>query len=213
MNLRDPIVVFLGPSCDKKIASKILDANYLPPARRGDILKSVVNGTKTIVLIDGSMIYEYPPSVMEVYQAISEGVTVVGCASLGALRGVELRYHGMFAMGWVYQKYLERSIVRDDELVTPFDPITHKPLTIPLVRIRYSVSQLTNANMLNPKQGYELIDKLLNVYCEDRTDDRVRELAKECNISSEITESLLSQKFDVKANDTIECLSHLRMLI
>jgi hypothetical protein len=47
------LVVFLGPSLEAETARKILDAEYRPPASRGDIFRAVVEGAKIIGLIDG----------------------------------------------------------------------------------------------------------------------------------------------------------------
>ena len=47
-----------------------------------------------IILIDGWMVQRYPPSPMELYEAMAAGVMVGGAASLGALRAVELGARG-----------------------------------------------------------------------------------------------------------------------
>jgi len=47
------ITVFLGPSLDRTEAEKILSANYLPPAKRGDLLAAAIEGSTIICLIDG----------------------------------------------------------------------------------------------------------------------------------------------------------------
>src|SRR5262245_55733660 len=118
------IRVFLGPSCSWDEARAVLEAEYRPPARRGDLLRAVADGVGTIVLIDGVLVYDYPPSPKEVFAALEQGVSVIGTASLGALRSVELRNHGMKGFGTIYQWYLSGIIDRDDEVVVPFDAET-----------------------------------------------------------------------------------------
>ena len=209
---KQPIVVFLGPSYDRFLAQKLLNADYRPPAKRGDIAHAAKEGAKTIVLIDGYLVYEYPPSPMEVYKVITQGVKVIGSASLGALRAVELKKYGMIGSGWVYQRYLDLSIDSDDEVVTSLDIQTDKGLTLPLVRIRFAVSQLISDNRISKSQGDMLVSNLQNIYFERRTKESVYLAGKKCSMSDEIIKYILSKKFDVKAIDTLDCLRHIALL-
>lgn len=201
-----PIVVFLGPSCSYSLAQLALDADYRPPARKGDITQIAEEGAQTIVLVDGFLVYDYPPSPMEVYEAIDKGITVIGTSSLGALRAVELNQHGMFGNGWVYEGYLNRLIDSDDEVVASLDSRTNQGQTIPLVRVRFAVSQLIINGKLSTTQGNTLIKLLQNVYFENRTTDVVLQCAKQCLMSSDVVACLLSRKFDIKTLDTLNCL-------
>src|SRR4051812_46459755 len=47
------VVVFLGPSLDTEVALGILDADYRPPARKGDFYRLLGSDVETVVLIDG----------------------------------------------------------------------------------------------------------------------------------------------------------------
>jgi TfuA protein len=207
--IRKPIVTFLGPSYPRFLAQKILDADYRPPARRGDLIRAVKDGAQTIILIDGYLVYDYPPSPMEVHEVIARGVTVIGTASLGALRAVELKQCGMFGSGWVYERYLDLSIDSDDEVVTSLNARTDEGVTLPLVRIRYAVSQLVVDGKLSKAQGKFLINYLRNIYFEKRTKTSVQIAAQQCSISTDITESLFSKEFDIKAIDTLDCLHYI----
>lgn len=99
------VVVFLGPSLAVAEARAILDADYLPPARRGDIAAAVARGAETVVLIDGY--FEQVPAVWhkEILWALSRGVRVCGAASMGALRAAELAPFGMLGVGRVFEAY------------------------------------------------------------------------------------------------------------
>jgi hypothetical protein len=100
------VVVFLGPSLAAAEARAILDADYLPPARRGDIAAAVgTRRAETIVLIDGY--FEQVPAVWhkEILWALSRGVRVCGAASMGALRAAELAQFGMLGAGRVFEAY------------------------------------------------------------------------------------------------------------
>ena len=206
MKTNQSLVVFLGPSYETVRAKTIVEASYWPPARRGDVERAARSGAKTIVLIDGCMVHSLPPSPMEIYEVIRGGTTVVGAASLGALRGVELRYHGMTGSGWIYDRYLDGSIDSDDELVTLFDPRTGNPLTVPLVRIRYALSKLSEAGSVLEGQKVTLLRSLRSTYFEERTISLIRSLAHKCDLRPNVIDELFSPLFDIKALDTIECL-------
>lgn len=207
--VHNSIVAFLGPSYPRFLAQKVLDADYRPPAKKGDIKHAAINGAKTIILIDAYLVYEYPPSPMEVYEVISQGVKVIGTASLGALRAVELRKHGMLGSGWVYENYLNRSIDSDDEVVTSLDSKTDKGTTLPLVRVRYAASKLIAEKKLSRVQAKNLIEYLRSIYFEKRTKACIKLAAQKCSLSNDIAERLLSEEFDIKAIDTLDCLHRL----
>jgi hypothetical protein len=207
MAAADPnsIVVFLGPSCDLSLAREALKADYRPPARRGD-MASAASSARIIVLIDGCLIHYYPPSPTEIWEVIESGVIVYGAASLGAMRGVELRRHGMRATGWVFERYLDGSIDCDDEVVVLFNEQTGTPTTVPLVRVRYALECLGRQGLVNDAQSSQLLQRLRAIYLEGRTTMAVRDAAIASGIPADITERIFSDIYDIKAIDTLACL-------
>jgi hypothetical protein len=116
-------IIFLGPSLSHEKARKILDAEYRPPAKKGDFLRLAAPATDlTIVgLVDAYFLQDYPPSPIEVYQLIKrKNILVVGSASLGALRAVELEKFGMIGVGKIFQLYKNGIIDADDEVAVTF---------------------------------------------------------------------------------------------
>ncbi|MEL7154742.1 MAG: TfuA-like protein, partial [Pseudomonadota bacterium] len=88
-------VAFLGPSLPPADAAGVTDAVILPPARRGDVVHAIAkHDPETILIIDGY--FEQVPSVWhkEILWALSQGRTVAGAASMGALRAAELDQFG-----------------------------------------------------------------------------------------------------------------------
>jgi hypothetical protein len=90
-----PVVVFLGPTLSHDDARDVLDAEYLPPAAHGDVLRAALRRPRAIALVDG--VFERVPAVWhkEILFALSEGIHVYGAASMGALRAAELDAFGM----------------------------------------------------------------------------------------------------------------------
>jgi hypothetical protein len=116
------IVVFAGPSLELVAARRILDADYRPPAVKGDVIAAVRSGAPAIGIIDGA--FEWTLSVWhkEILWALSEGVYVLGAASMGALRAAELAAYGMRGVGRVYELYRDGLLEDDDEVAVVHAP-------------------------------------------------------------------------------------------
>jgi hypothetical protein len=117
-------VIFLGPSLSHEKARKIFDADYRPPAKKGDFLRLAADpNIKMVGFVDGVFLQDYPPTPIEVYQlARKEGVLLAGAASLGALRAVELEKFGMVGIGKIFQLYKTGRVDADDEVAVTFVP-------------------------------------------------------------------------------------------
>lgn len=203
-------VVFLGPSCCVAEAADVLTADFRPAARAGDIRAAVRRGIRRVILIDGVMVYGYPPSPTEVYESIQAGVELIGAASLGALRAVELRNHGMQGVGWVYEQYLRTAVMADDELLALMHPVTQAPLTVPLIRVRYALECLGDEGRVPRPVAAQLLDELRTVYFEDRTRACIEAAASRAGMTTAATAELFDLRFDIKRADTLRCLSELR---
>ena len=111
-----PVVVFLGPTLSHDDARDVIDAEYLPPAAHGDVLRAALRRPRAIGLVDG--VFERVPAVWhkEILFALSEGIHVYGAASMGALRAAELDAFGMRGVGEIYHAYAEGVLEDDDEV-------------------------------------------------------------------------------------------------
>ena len=135
-------VIFLGPSLTHEKARKILDAEYRPPAKKGDFLRfaAPVNDLTIVGLIDGYFLQDYPPSPIEVYQLIMrKNILVVGSASLGALRAVELEKFGMVGIGKIFQLYKKGIIDADDEVAVTFAEERQSLQSEAMIDIRFNL--------------------------------------------------------------------------
>jgi hypothetical protein len=110
--------VFLGPSLKWGEARTVLpNAQYLPPAKAGDVYTAVRAGATVIAIIDGY--FEQVPAVWhkEILYALSVGVWVFGASSMGALRAAELHQFGMVGVGQIFEAYRDGVHEDDDEVV------------------------------------------------------------------------------------------------
>jgi hypothetical protein len=111
-----PVVVFLGPTLPQDEARAVFDAQYLPPAGHGDVLRAALHRPRAIALVDG--VFDTLAAVWhkEILFAVSDGVHVYGAASMGALRAAELDRFGMRGVGAVYRAYADGMREDDDEV-------------------------------------------------------------------------------------------------
>lgn len=132
-------IVFLGPSLSTEKATKILDADYRKPAKKGDFLQLVFKETKFVGLIDGFFLQDYPPTPIEIYNLLrKKGTKVYGSSSLGALRAVELSKYGMIGVGKIFNLFKKGILDADDEVAVTFTDYSNYKSEA-LIDIRYNL--------------------------------------------------------------------------
>jgi TfuA protein len=171
------IVVFLGPSLPKSEASRILSAEYLPPARRGDLPFIAGKGVRIICLIDGVFFQESAVAHKEVLSAISQGIRVIGASSMGALRASELDTLGMEGVGEVYRLYKSGEIDSDDEVALIFDPEEYFALSVPLVNIRHLLKLAADKGIIRDQERLQIFSIARSLYFPQRTWETISSLA------------------------------------
>src|ERR687883_615679 len=135
-------IIFVGPSLRHEKAREILEADYRPPAKKGDFLRlaGLLNDVTVVGLVDGLFLQDYPPTPIEVYQlAIKKNIVLVGAASLGALRAVELEKFGMIGIGKVFELYKKGKLTADDEVAVTFVEGEHHLQSEALIDIRFNL--------------------------------------------------------------------------
>ncbi len=179
-------IIFLGPSLTHEKARKILDAEYRPPAKKGDFLRFTMpaDGLTVVGLVDGYFLQDYPPSPIEIYQLIMRKNTVViGSASLGALRAVELEKFGMIGVGKIFELYKKGIVNADDEVAVTFTEEPQSLQSEAMIDIRFNlfiakrkgiIDEITKKIVARvakrvyfPYRNYEdILDKTKNMYPE-----------------------------------------------
>lgn len=209
---KSKIIIFLGPSLSRDKAKSILiDAEYKPPARKGDLLK--VDRYAIIGLIDGVFLQDYPPTPIEVYTAIARGAKVFGAASIGALRAVELERLGMKGIGTIFRLYRQGRIEGDDEVAVTFNSNDYSLHSEALIDIRYTLYHAYKAGVISNDTRRRLVSIAKWIYFPYRTYDAIISKAREKGIgSSELSalESYIqSNKRSLKEEDSIKLLRFL----
>ena len=138
-----PVVAFLGPTLSEDEARAVLDAEYMPPAGHGDVLRAALRRPRVIAIVDG--VFERTPAVWhkEILFALSEGIHVYGAASMGALRAAELDRFGMRGVGDVYRAYAEGVLEDDDEVAVAHTDAEHgfRALSDSMVDVRATLEK------------------------------------------------------------------------
>jgi hypothetical protein len=135
------VILFAGPSLGRERAPLPPQFALRPPARCGDLLRTLIDRPEAVLLVDG--IFETGPTVWhkEILLLLEAGIAVYGAASLGALRAAELDVYGMIGIGAVYEAYRDGRIDRDDAVMVSHAPaeLGYAPLTLALVDAEASI--------------------------------------------------------------------------
>ena len=170
-------IVYLGPSLPKAEAAQLLDADYRPPVRRGDL--SECQPERVVVIIDGEFGQSLSVSPKEILELLDRGTCVIGASSMGALRAAELESCGMVGCGWVFESYRSGRIVRDDEVALTFSPFDLQPLTVPLVNVRCWLERLQECEMLDALTARRMLRSVERIFFAERTPKLVHHVLQE----------------------------------
>ena len=194
-------IVYLGPTLPIATAETLLDADYRPPIKRGDLPE---RHDGSVVIIDGEFAQSLSVSPNEILRLVDGGTRVVGAASMGALRAAELSRYGMEGCGWIFEQYSSGRIDGDDEVAVTYSPDDLQPLTVPLVNVRRWVEQLVADDELEAVTARRLLARARRVFYADRTEGRLRQELEEVVGGEELARLLRAsggEITDAKAED------------
>lgn len=167
-------VLFAGPSlfgahCD------CAGLTVRPPARQGDIHRVVKEGATAVGLVDG--VFGFVASVWhkEILFALSEGVAVLGAASLGALRAAECHPFGMQPVGAIAAQYVAGSRRDDGDVCLVHGPaeLDFMPLSEPLVDVEATLAAMLTAGAATDAEVAALLAAARRLYFGDRDIERL----------------------------------------
>ncbi|MGW9369674.1 TfuA-like protein [Streptomyces xanthophaeus] len=165
------IYVFVGPTLAKTEPQlAVPGVRVRPPARHGDLFDSALHSGDTVVLIDGVYHQALALRHKEILAAMGRGISVIGAASIGALRAAELAPFGMLGVGTIYSSYVRGEIDGDDEVAVGQAPDGQwDALTWPIVNLRQVLNLAQAAHVLDEEQAAQLLEALRAVYYPQRT--------------------------------------------
>lgn len=169
-------VVFLGPSLPLSEARDILDADYRPPVKRGDVLH--LEGAEVVGIIDGVFLQSCSVGHREILSLLNRKVRVIGGGSMGALRAAEMGHYGMTGVGRIFRMYASGEVQGDDEVALVFDPETMEPLSEPLVNLRILLDEAWMADVIGDEQRARILSEMRSIYYPRRTVATFLEVAR-----------------------------------
>ena len=213
------IVVYLGPSLSAEDARPLLDADYRPPIRRGDIDQLLKRSEvpKIVGVIDGTFFQSFAISPKEMLPALEQGIVMLGSSSMGALRAVELAPHGMIGVGRVFEMYMTGEVEADDEVALVFDAETGRAHSLPMVNVRVALDAARKDGIITAAEEKELVRLLKEQYFPQRTYPMMFRLASEAGAISAETRGRLETFLkngapDAKSDDAIRLLQEVKRI-
>jgi len=218
----DKPIIFVGPSLDVKKAKKIFDADYRPSAKKGDFI-GILSGLSdvdpiVVGLIDGLFLQDYPPTPIEVYQLLRRrNSLVLGGASLGALRAVELEKYGMIGVGKIFELYKLRKFTADDEVAVTFNEETQHLQSEAMIDIRYNLLRAFKEGVIDEDTRMTTVKVAKSMYFPDRNYvDIMSETAKRFPHLSESMKSLssfiINKRQSLKEKDAVRLIVYAKTL-
>ena len=198
----DRPIIFLGPSLSRGEAEQILDADYRPPLRAGDL--DSVRTRSVIGVVDGVLEKTSRIPAVEVRRAMDRGIRFFGSASTGALLAIEIDAAGFVGMGEVFSFLKEYRGNREELVISLYAEHDNTILTVPLIN---AVLALAHVSQL---KAHALAASLCQIPLENRMWDRI-----ENHVGQMLGGTLkvhLSQERNKnpKANDARLLLRHLK---
>ena len=213
-------IVYLGPTLNRDEASKILEADYRDPAKKGDFLRlsHTSDEKKYVGFIDGVFLHDYPPSPIEVYHlATRKNIELIGASSLGALRAVELEKFGMKGIGKIFQLFKNGILDADDEVAVTFVRDKNILQSEALIDIRFNLFLAYKKGIITKQTKKRFVRIAKNIYFPFRNYDDIIRLTQEQfpSINDELEnfrDYILKNRDSLKARDARKLLKYLKTI-
>ncbi|GAA0333501.1 TfuA-like protein [Streptomyces blastmyceticus] len=178
--------VFVGPSCPSSLMLKDYPEFLLhEPVKHGDLFSAALTAEDVIVIVDGVYHHRLALRHKEILDALARGVTVLGAASIGALRAAELDTLGMIGVGNVYRWYRDGVFEGDDAVsVAHRETGSLASINVPLVNLYAAILAACDSGVLRQEAARSLMACLEREYYPLRTPERVLAIAEECGESA-----------------------------
>jgi hypothetical protein len=214
--------VFVGPTLEAgKVRDLISDAVIHPPIAHGDLFRLAPRCGDVVVIIDGYYHHHPPVRHKEILATLAEGVTVVGCSSMGALRAAELNRYGMIGNGAVFEMYRNGAVESDEEVaVAHGDPPEYRKFSEPMVNIRTVLTLAERDGVVTNAESSALLSHAAAVAYAQRTwraiEQRLHHNSPQHVPALERLKSYLAAKpveTDIKKADATDTLRRLDVLL
>jgi hypothetical protein len=182
-------IVFAGPSLAGAQPSVLTTVVQAPPIKRGDLANA--DEYDVIVILDGEFGQSDSVSPKEILAVLEKGRTVIGAASMGALRASELDRSGMIGVGWVYDYFRRQAVRRDADVALAYSPFDFAPMTVPVVDVEYWMERASAAGLIGRQQRALVLKAARKIFFAERTMDELMDSLRRA-IGDQLLQSLLA---------------------
>ncbi|CAN5427541.1 hypothetical protein BH10PSE6_BH10PSE6_03820 [soil metagenome] len=182
-------IVFAGPSLAEARLSCLSTATHAPPIKRGDL--AAVGGYDVIIILDGEFGQSDSVSPKEILGLIESGKTVIGAASMGALRASELDRSGMIGVGWVYDYFRRQAVRRDADVALAYSSFDFKPMTVPMVDVEYWMERTYAAGLIDRQERRRVLSAARNIFFAERTAENLMDSMRRA-VGDQVVRSVLA---------------------
>lgn len=200
-------VLFVGPSLPDAASMVGPDIVVRPPATQGDVMTVIEQGATAIGLVDGGFEYTAPVWHKEILYGLSRGVSILGAASMGALRAAECHPFGMNGIGQIFEDYRDGILVDDADVALIHAPaeMNYLPLTVPMVNVRATLRQAATKAVITREEEEALTRTAGEMFFKERTWGKI---AQDCqdlvsHRKQEIAKLLPTLQIDQKRLDAV----------
>lgn len=151
----------------------------------------------------------------EILWAIQEGVTVLGGASLGALRAFECAPFGMIGVGEVFRRYASGELVDDSDVAQSHGPaeLGCIPVTDAFVNVEATLRNAEREGSIDAASAEALIVEARAIFFKELTLDALaRHFEADPAKAELLCATLASHYVDIKRQDALELLTRLAAL-
>ncbi len=209
--------VFVGPSLGRDASASSEQFIILPPAGRGDLYRAALAGPEVIGLVDGY--FDGVPAVAhkEILWALDRGIHVLGAASMGALRAVELAPFGMEGVGEIWRAYADGLLEADDEVAVLHGPAESGwlPLSEALVNVRATLRAAEAVGVLDSTDAAHVLAAAQALFYKERRWKEILAAARDADPAARqrLANWLPAGRVDRKRQDACLLLDRINALL
>jgi len=204
--------LFAGPTL-YRVPTPPNVARYGPVAM-GSVFRAVEAGYSRIGIVDGH--FGNIPAVWhkEILYALSEGVEVIGAASMGALRAAELCAFGMVGIGRIFRLFRSGRWTDDDEVavIHAEEELSFCPVSDAMANIRFTLRRLRRIGQIDADTETDIVDRMKACHFSLRTRDELgRQSANALGEhgAQRLLRAYEREYVDVKKRDALALLGYL----
>lgn len=205
--------VFTGPTLDHETAATILDADYRGPVTVDDLPQAIADDVAVVCIIDGAFFQQYSATPTQILACLRQGMRVYGAASAGALRAIETEAFGAIGVGSIADMF-RRGFEAEDELLMSYEPDTFRPLTVPMINVRYATASARTAGVIDADDEAAINAIAKQQYFAHRTYRTIAQVGRRelGSIAVDFAEYVSHQgdDLDLKRRDATACLRRIR---